>query len=169
MDYTIRPLVPADAARYVALRREMLDDSPWAFAASPEDDQGVDESRVAANLAGPFSAIIGAFDSQGHLLGAAGLGRNRHVKMAHRGHIWGMYVTPRARGSGVAEAVLRRVFEVAKSWPGVNSVGLSVSENSPAAQRLYERLGFIAWGLEPDTIHLPDGRVFAEVHMIRPL
>ena len=58
---------------------------------------------------------------------------------------------------------------VARTWPGVNSVGLSVSENSGAARRLYERLGFIAWGREPDCLHLPDGRAFAEIHMYRPL
>lgn len=170
MEAIVRRLVASDSPRYVALRREMLLDSPWAFAASPEDDRGLDPEALAADLASPGSgiAIVGSFDERGNLTGSAGLTRSRHVKMAHRAHIWGVYVTPSARGRGTAEAILHAAFDVARSWPGVTSVGLSVSENSPAARRLYERLGFIAWGLEPDALHL-DGRSFAEVHMYRPL
>lgn len=166
---TIRSLTPADAAAYVALRREMLEDSPWAFAASPGDDVALDPAGVAARLGAPGGgyAIIGGW-SGGRLAGAAGIIRSEHVKMAHRAHIWGVYVTPSARGSGLGAGIMRGVFDHARSWPGVTSVGLSVSVRSLEAIRLYERLGFTHWGLEPGALIL-DGRAHDEVHMVASL
>ncbi|MFM9995753.1 MAG: N-acetyltransferase family protein [Phycisphaerales bacterium] len=165
----VRPLTPADAAAYVALRREMLDDAPWAFAASPGDDAALDAPGVAARLGDPGGryAIIGGW-VEGRLGGAAGIIRSDHVKMAHRAHIWGVYVTPAARGSGLGARIMRGVFDHARSWAGVTSVGLSVSVRSLGAIRLYERMGFARWGLEPGALVL-DGRAHDEVHMVASL
>ena len=63
------------------------------------------------------------------------------------------------------EQVLERTLEIARSWPGVTSVGLSVSARAEAARRVYERLGFKAWGVEPGALVL-DGRAYDETHMV---
>jgi RimJ/RimL family protein N-acetyltransferase len=160
----VRRLNPSDAAAYVLLRREMLDDSPWAFAASAADDLGLDAAHIGTQLGTPTFALIGAFDA-GQLIGATGLHLPRHVKMAHRAHIWGVYVTPSQRGMGTGAALMTLALEVARAWPGVTSAGLSVSIRSPEAQRLYERMGFLAWGREPDALRL-DGRAYDEIHMV---
>jgi RimJ/RimL family protein N-acetyltransferase len=169
-DPHIRPLVPADAPAYTALRREMLRDSPWAFAASPGDDFALDPVAVAARLADPGYAIVGAFeggDARGEtarLVGSAGLSHNRHIKMAHRAHIWGVYISPPSRGRGLGSHLMTATLDLAASWPGVTSVGLSVSVRSHAAIRLYQRLGFVQWGLEPGALIL-DGHAYDEIHM----
>ena len=161
----IRRLAPPDAVAYTALRREMLADSPWAFGASPEDDVGLDAAAVASRLAEPRKqAIVGAWDEGGALVGSVGVVRDRHLKMAHRARIWGVYVSPRARGSGVGGRLLAGAIGVARSWEGVNSVGLSVSDHSPEARRLYERCGFRAWGIEPGAL-VHEARAYDEVHM----
>lgn len=166
---SIRALTTTDLGAYVALRREMLADAPWAFSASVEDDVGVDQQLLAARLAQPGQAIVGAFDEhQRHLVGAAGLHRDRHVKLSHRAHIWGVYVTPAARGAGLAARIVAAALDVARTWAGVDSAGLSVSENSPAAQRVYRSLGFVPWGTEPDFLRV-GGRSYAEIHMMRAL
>lgn len=144
----------------------MLADSPWAFSSSPEDDQGLRVEFIAERLTQPGQAIVGAFDDAGRLVGSAGLRRHTSIKMAHRAHVWGVYVTPAARGKGVGERLLLRVFEVARSWPGVDSVGLSASVNSEAARRLYERLGFRSWGVEPGAIRV-GGASYDEHHMVK--
>lgn len=167
----VRSVVPDDVASYVALRREMLRAEPWAFAASEDADVGCDEAKMRERLAEPGQALIGAFEAQGAgeaLIGAAGVLRNRHAKMAHRATIWGVYVTPRARGLGVGAALIGAVLDVAKSWPGVDSVGLCVSARGQAAQRLYARMGFVAWGCEPGAM-VVDGVAYDEVHMLRRL
>lgn len=163
---TIRALTPADAAIYIALRREMLLDSPWSFSSSPEDDQGLKPEFITARLVEPGQAIVGAFEDDGRLVGAAGLRRHTSLKMAHRAHIWGVYVTPAARGRGIAAQVMERTLDIARSWPGVNSVGLSASVRSEAARHLYEKLGFVAWGREPAALTI-DGKAYDEFHMVK--
>jgi hypothetical protein len=46
----------------------------------------------------------------------------------------------------------------------VACVFLSASENAPNAIRLYESLGFRAWGTEPDGLRT-GGRSYSEVHL----
>lgn len=164
----LRLLVPADAGAYVVLRREMLEDSPWAFAASAEDDRALNADFIGAALAEPGQAIVGLFDGSGRLAGAAGLVRSRHVKMAHRAHMHGVYITPGLRGRGLGVLLVRRALDAARGWPGVTSVGLSASVNSPEARRVYEKAGFVAWGIEPGALRW-GGRAFDEVHMVAGL
>src|ERR1043166_5376350 len=97
----IRTLMREDVGAYVELRREMLSDAPWAFSSSEGDDVGLDAEFVAASLADGRQAIVGAFDDGGRLVGAAGLFKQKHTKMSHRARVWGVNVSPRARGKGV--------------------------------------------------------------------
>lgn len=146
----------------------MLADSPWAFGASPEQDRGSDVAGVARSLAESAEyAIAGALDDPApntRLLAAAGLLRDPALKRRHVATVWGVYVTPGARGRGLGRAVVQRVIAHARSWPGVERVHLSVSENSPEAHALYQSLGFAAWGIEPDCLRVGEAS-FAEVHM----
>lgn len=172
----IRPLTTNDVPAYVALRREMLRDSPWAFAASEEADVGCDENKLRARLAEPAQLLMGAFDADcehaaqpgAPLIGAAGMVRNHHAKMAHRAIVWGVYVTPRARGNGVGAAIIAALVNAARTWPGLDSLALSVSAKATAAQKMYERAGFVPWGQEPGALKV-DGVAYDEIHMIRML
>jgi RimJ/RimL family protein N-acetyltransferase len=162
---TIRALVASDAAACAALRREMLADAPWAFSASAESDPGVDELAVSKRLADATQATIGAFDREGMLLGVAGLFREPRPKQSHRVTLWGVYVTPRARGQRLARRIIERAIETARSWPGVDSIALGCSERSHAAMKTYTALGFVAWGREPAAV-VVNGTAFDEVHMV---
>lgn len=164
---TVRTLTTDDVGAFVALRREALRDSPWAFAASEESDVGVNAELMTQRISEPGQVIVGAFDGE-KLIGIAGMVRNRHGKMAHRAGVWGVYVTPSARGRGVAEAILRHVIIVARTWPGLDSVSLQVSAGADSAKRLYQRLGFRQWGVEPAALML-DGKAFDEAHMLLTL
>ncbi|MGE0479187.1 MAG: N-acetyltransferase family protein [Phycisphaerae bacterium] len=184
----IRPLTPGDAAAYVVIRREMLADSPWSFISSPEHDRGCDVAGMAASLAGPDYAVVGAFAAERYeqsseadardnapfdarstthgarLVAVAGVYRERAAKRRHIAWLWGVYTTPAMRGRGLARAVLLEILATARSWPGLAAVYLGVSENAPAARKLYDALGFQPWGAEPDAIRIDD-RSFAETHM----
>lgn len=163
----VRRLALADAPAFVALRREMLADAPWAFAASPEDDQALNAADIGSRLAGGDAAgyaILGAFDDGGSLTASAGLMRNPRLKMAHRAHIWGVYVSPLWRGGGTGRAVMHATIETARSWKGVTAVGLSAGKRSTAAVALYLSLGFRVWGVEPECM-LIGGETQDELHM----
>lgn len=159
----IRALVGADAEAYVAIRRQALLDAPLAFAASPGDDIAATADAVREQLArAPESMIFGAFDPQ--LTGVVGLYRDRHRKAAHKVHVWGMYVAPSHRGSGIAAALIQAALDHARALPGAAWVHITVSEAAPAARRLYERAGFTVWGTEPEALR-HDGRSVVEHHM----
>lgn len=160
----IRRLTPADADLFVALRRQALQEEPLAFTASPEDDRASDPAAVRAWLAGPGGvAIFGAFAPQ--LIGAVAISRNETRKGSHKALIWAMYVAPAHRRAGTGEALMRSAIDHAQMLPGVVLVQLSVSEATPAARRLYERLGFTRWGTEEAAV-CHEGRVVAEHHMV---
>lgn len=159
----IRQLGAEDAETYVELRRQALQDAPGAFVASAEDDLVATAEAVREQLRrAPESVLIGAF--QERLVGTVGLYRDRHVKAAHKAHLWGLYVAPAVRGQGIGSLLLAAALEHARTLPAVEWVHLSVSSAAPAAQRLYERAGFEAWGREPDALRA-GGESFVEQHM----
>lgn len=178
----VRLLTPADAAAYVAHRREMLLDAPWAFCASPESDRGsriehvrtsLEQAAQAAAQPGAVSsatalppgyAIVGAFNQRHELVSSCVLLREAAQKRAHIAMLLAVYTTASARGQGLSSRVIAAALDHARTWSGVSVVQLAVSEGSPAARRVYERLGFVAWGVEPDALRV-DGRSYSETHM----
>lgn len=164
---TARRLVAHDAQAYHALRREMLVDSPWAFASSPDDDRLRDLADLRAALAQPEQAFLAVDAPDGsRLLAAAGAHRDPKLKRAHVAWVWGVYVTPSARGRGLGRAVVSAAVAAARAWPRVECVCLSVSAHPAAAPalRLYQSLGFEAWGAEPDALRV-NGESWGEVHL----
>jgi ribosomal protein S18 acetylase RimI-like enzyme len=156
-------LEPADAARYVTLRRRMLEDSPWAFGSSPDDDTRLDVSHVAASLAQSEYAIL-AVEEGTDLVATLGVGRNHRAKFAHRAYVWGVFVEPAHRRLGHGAALLAHAIELARGWPGIDYIDLAVSAGSPEARALYERFGFRVWGTEPEATQVA-GRRYDEHHM----
>src|SRR4030095_10368716 len=160
----IRLLCEDDAEAYTALRRASLADAPFACAASAEDDVAASVAAVREQLRkAPEFVIVGAFEPE--LVGALGVGRDRHIKAAHKVHLWGMYVAPTQRRRGLAAAILQAALDHARTLPGIACVHLSVSAATPAAQRLYDRAGFQIWGSEPDALRYA-GQSVVEHHMV---
>jgi RimJ/RimL family protein N-acetyltransferase len=159
----IRALRAHDAEVYAAVRRHALLEAPLAFGASPTDDSAAGPEAVREQLRrAPAWVILGAFRPA--LIGAVGLFRDRHLKGAHKAHLWGMYVAPSHRREGVAAELLQAALQHARALPGVSWVHLSVSAAAPEAQRLYERAGFRVWGTEPDALR-HDGHAVVTHHM----
>jgi ribosomal protein S18 acetylase RimI-like enzyme len=159
----LRCLGPADAARFMSLRRAALEDAPFAFSSSPEDDRARSVEFVRETLASADQAVLGAF--AGDLVGMVGISRERHVKTAHICGLWGLYVTPAARSAGVGRALVRAALSFARSLPGVTHVSVGVTERAPDAASLYRSIGFVEWGVEPAALRVGDV-VVAESHLV---
>ena len=161
-----RLLTPEDADAYARLRRSMLIDVPHAFASSPGEAHGEKPESVVEYLSDPYHAIIAVDHPEipGALSGAAGMMRLKHRKLRHRANIWGVYCVPELRGRGLGRAIMLRAIEQARAWDAVEVIGLSVSARSPGALALYESLGFVRWGLEPDAMRI-DSESFDEIHL----
>jgi GNAT superfamily N-acetyltransferase len=167
-------LTAADAERFAQFRLRMLTESPWAFAASPDDDHAVDITELTALLSDPESAILAVesldarvADSGGNapaLVAAAGITRMKRRKFAHRARIWGVFVDPEERGKGLASALVAAAVDLSRRWPGLAYIDLGVTDIAADAVHLYERRGFRAWGREPGAIQ-HDGRRYDAIHM----
>src|ERR1700752_1416819 len=102
----IRPLTPADASQFQALRLAGLKDEPLSFASSYEEEKDLPASTIDRRLAiKPDRGTFGAFESES-LVGLVSLGREDMKKLSHKAFIWGMYVQPEFRGKGVARALI---------------------------------------------------------------
>jgi len=153
-DMTIRLLRAADAAAFQRLRLEGLREAPASFAGSPEDEQDTPLAEVARRLEAPAGAgVLGAFDGEA-LVGIVGLARDTRAKLAHKGHVWGMYVHPRARGRGLGRELMQAAIAQARAMPGVERLTLVADTTNAPAIALYESLGFVAYGREPDAVRI---------------
>lgn len=159
-DLQVRRLTIADFPAWQSLRLRALRDHPDAFGSSYEDEVASGSAerrgRFETSASGDISAVFGAFNADGTLVGAAGLVRSPGAKVRHKGSLWGMYVAPEARGTGAAPQLVASVLATAREW-GLEQVQLSVVVGNTAAHRLYERAGFVIFGQERHALQLPDG------------
>ena len=162
----IRLLTPDDASEYWKLRLEALQGDPEAFSSSAEEHHSLTleevSKRIGADDGDKF--IVGAIENN-QLAGTAGFYRGTGPKSRHKGHIWGVYMTPRLRGRGVGKRMMQEVLERAAAIEGVEQVLLAVTTTQTAASRLYRSLGFEPFGCEPRALKIGD-RFFDEEYLV---
>jgi RimJ/RimL family protein N-acetyltransferase len=159
----IRPLAPRDAESYREIRLEALRNSPEAFGSNFEFEAAQPLAWFEHRLAS--SGVFGAF-RDGALLGIAGFFIQQEPKKAHKATLWGMYVRPQARGSGIGRRLVETVIDAARARAEL--IQLAVVSENEAARRLYSALGFSQYGLEKNALK-QDGRYHDEVLMALPL
>ena len=90
----------------------------------------------------------------------------QHIKMvANKATLFGMYVPETQRGTGVGRQLVQAALAQARLRPGIRQVLLTVTQGNVAAQALYERCGFVAFGVEPRAVAVGAGFV-NKVHML---
>ncbi len=147
----IRALTPFDIAGFVALRQQSFATDPLSW----DHEAG---EKVSAEVWAPRlqetenDVVLGYFLTEGRdipeLVGVIGLKRPVKEKRRHRAMVWGVYVSPSARGHRVASQLLAAIIIRAKSMVGLDHLVLSVSNHAIAACQLYQRAGFVEWGRE---------------------
>ena len=99
--FTIRRLGAADLEAFRSIRLEGLRNDPEAFGSTFEKESNEPEQYFVDRLT--RSAVFGGFVGD-RLVGVAGFYSFEDTKSAHKGVLWGMYVTPETRGSKLATA-----------------------------------------------------------------
>jgi RimJ/RimL family protein N-acetyltransferase len=159
VSHLIRPFEAADAEACRRLRLDALRQAPEAFGASHAEEMARPLSAFSERIAPAApSLVFGALHGTA-LIGMAGFLASASEKSCHRGALWGVYVAPDARGQGLATALVKAV--IAHASQHVIVLQARVVTTNAAAQRLYERLGFRAYGVEAKALRV-DGAFFDE-------
>jgi ribosomal protein S18 acetylase RimI-like enzyme len=162
MDPMIRPLGAADAALFQALRLEALARCPTAFSAAHDEERSQSLETVRARLREEI--VIGAF-VDGELCGMAGFRRPAQAKKRHKGTLWGVYVRPGIRREGLGGSLVAAVIEHAQGE--VAQLHAAVVTSNHTARRLYRRLGFVPYGIEPGGLRVGEEDFDQELLVLR--
>ncbi|GAA5266036.1 hypothetical protein ACOSOMT5_P2463 [Acidiphilium sp. MT5] len=157
----IRRLNPIDAPDYRTIRLDALKHNPEAFGSTYETEQARPiaefEQRLIDNI------VFGAY-VEGAIVGMAGLRRQVGQKDSHKAYVWGMYVQPACRGTGIGSALLHELILVSQTL--VEQLTLSIVKGNDPAATLYRKFGFQIYGVEPRALKTADG-YNDEIHMIK--
>ena len=147
---SFRRLLPDDAEAFRDVRLEGLQRYPASFGAAYDDERTQPLEWFRARIAD--HAVFGGFTHEGVLAGVAGLLVPPGAKLRHKGILWGMYVRPHARGTGLAAALLDCVLMHARGV--VDEIKLEVAPENVAAIRLYSAAGFVEYAREPRALNI---------------
>ncbi len=150
----IRCLGPADAAAFREIRVRALRDHPEAFGRTPEevDPLTVLAARFRGDARSDLDFMLGAFADVGTLVGIAGCHRERLIKHRHIAYLWGVYVIPERRRTGLGRRIVRAAIERARRWPDLEQLWLEVTTVNGSARALYVSCGFRTIAIKPRSL-----------------
>lgn len=151
-DFEARQLASADAEAFSALRRMVTADNPVAMGLTMEEElsRPIEGFRTQLSFPEP-NAAFGAF-VEGELVGSAAVAwPSKFPSSRHKVDLWGVFVLPRLRGGGIGRALVETAVAHAHAH-GALRVNLTVYLPNAPAVKLYESLGFVRCGTEPEAI-----------------
>jgi len=154
----IRFLNNDDVINYSALRQYSLQESPFAFSDSYEDQKEksmLDYQAEILKWGNPFEAFtLGAFNDANELIGFVKFKRDHRTKARHRASLHSLYVKPEYRGKGLAKKLVSELITIIEPIPGIEQLQLYSIVSHISLIEFYERLGFQKLGglLEKDLI-----------------
>ena len=163
----IRTLLPQDAEAYRALMLEAYGVYPQAFTSSVAERARMPLSWWEKRLDSPLDCLLGAFDGD-ELVGIVGLAFEPREKARHKVTLFGMYVNARHQHQGVGRQLVEAALDEARKQPRLKVIQLTVTAGNDAAFALYQRCGFIQYGLEPLAVRV-GVEYFDKIHMWREL
>jgi len=148
MTATVRVLTEEDLDNFWQIRLRALKEHPESFGASLSESENMTRSEILQRLkATQDSFVMGVFNPE--LVGIAGFFRRTGLKLKHKGTIWGVYVTPEARGQKLGKLLISSCIAQAQLIPDLEHIMLTVVTANGAARDLYNSLGFVSFGIEP--------------------
>ena len=151
-------LGPDHADRYRALMLEGYTLHPDAFTSTAAERAALPltwwQDRVKDDPS-PSALVLGVEADDG-LAGAVALLFETRDKIRHKSTLVGLYVRERFRKLGIGSALVHSLLATARARPGVVLVQLTVSNHNDAAKRLYQRFGFVEFGVEPCAMAVAD-------------
>jgi RimJ/RimL family protein N-acetyltransferase len=169
-DHAIRLLTHADLPAYKALRDEALRTAPEAFTSDYASSVDTPAEHYAARLGTTESGhfVLGAFNAAGDLLGAIALESESRLHKRHCANVVGMMVAPTAQKQGIAADLVAACTNLARANSQLEQLLLTVTASNTHVVRLYERSGYVAYGLQPRATKVA-GHYYDKLHMVLDL
>jgi len=163
----IRPLDADDAQAYRALMLEAYGAYPQAFTSSVAERAAMPLNWWEKRLDSPLDRLLGAFEGD-QLAGIVGLAFEPREKARHKVTLFGMYVTQAYQQRGLGRELVEAALAEARGQKRLKLIQLTVTAGNEAALALYQRCGFIQYGLEPLAVRVGD-EYFDKIHLWREL
>jgi cyclohexyl-isocyanide hydratase len=148
---------------YYDLLVKGITDEPQFFRVSPIDIEG--EVFPTKDTIENFT--LGAFSDEGELLGTVGFKRDLYTKLRHKGLIFRMYVSEKAKGQGLGRKLLQALLEKASEDKTLKQIYLTVIATNYRAKNLYLSEGFEIFSTEINSIQMAENEFVDENSMIK--
>ena len=167
--YNVRRCVLRDLPAWWDLRLLALQESPDAFGSDYETSKqrGPTYAEQGFFDDGP-NALFAALSSDGTLVAQAAVYAEAG-KRSHIAHVISVYTHPDHRGHKLAPRLVQAGVGHLRRFPQISSIRISADNANHTARRIYEQIGFVSWGEEPDAIRRIDGSCDNECHMVLQL
>ncbi|AZF03970.1 GNAT family N-acetyltransferase [Pseudomonas sp. R5-89-07] len=163
----IRRLNACDADAYRALMLEAYGAYPQAFTSSVAERAAMPLNWWQKRLDNPLDCVLGGFDGA-RLAGIVGLAYEPREKARHKVTLFGMYVTQASQHKGMGRRLVEAALVEARRQPHLKLIQLTVTAGNDVALALYQRCGFVQYGLEPLAVRV-GVEYFDKIHMWREL
>ncbi|MDO7899562.1 GNAT family N-acetyltransferase [Pseudomonas citrulli] len=160
---SIRRLRAGDAPAYRELMLQAYALHPQAFTSSAGERAALPINWWESRLTSRLDVVLGAFN-EGQLAGIVGLALEPRAKARHKATLFGMYVSAAHCRQGLGHQLLQAALDEARRHPFLRLVQLTVTAGNDPAIKLYQRCGFVLYGLEPMAIQVDD-EYFDKIHM----
>ncbi|WLH45160.1 GNAT family N-acetyltransferase [Pseudomonas beijingensis] len=159
----IRRLRASDALVYRELMLQAYALHPQAFTSSVSERAKLPINWWEARLGSRLDVLLGAFVEQ-ELVGIVGLALEPREKARHKALLFGMYVADAHRHQGLGHQLVQAALDEARRHTFLRLVQLTVTAGNDPALKLYQRCGFVLYGLEPMAIRMDD-EYLDKIHM----
>ncbi|WP_210640555.1 GNAT family N-acetyltransferase [Pseudomonas sp. Tri1] len=159
----IRRLRAGDAQAYRELMLQAYALHPQAFTSHFNERAALPINWWESRLTSRFDVLLGAF-VESELVGIVGLALESREKARHKAMLFGMYVTATHCHRGLGFQLVQAALDEARRHSFLRLVQLTVTAGNDPAVKLYQRCGFVLYGLEPMAIRVGD-EYLDKIHM----
>ncbi len=148
MPISYRLLNASDSSDYRQLRLQCLKEYPDSFGSVYEVEKEKPKLAYEGFLeeAKEGTFIVGAYDVD-DCVGICAFFRNDRKRTQHRGALQQIYVKPNYQGQGIAKTMIKKAMDIGFNELEVEQIALGVMSDNVAANKIYEDLGFVEYGM----------------------
>lgn len=157
MKIEFRKLLPEESNSYREIRLQCLKNFPMHFTSNYHDEKQKEKLFFQPYIEKSDSNnfVIGAFYNN-ILIGISGFKRHEREKINHSGIIIQVYVVLEHQGKKIGQQIIKSTLNEAFKINGIEQVEIEVIASNEKAEKMYNKIGFEAYGLQKNFLKIND-------------